>query len=350
MFYYEVAVGGKSKGTQDFFTYESSQQATIGTVVTVLFKHEEVLGFIVKNSSKPSFKTNSLVSISELIIPKHHVSTYLQLCSLYPFSGQSLAQLFLPPQLPRNEPADNVEPAPKPLEPLNAEQRAAFELITSQGSSAFLFGDTGTGKTRVYTHLIRHYLENGKNVILLAPEIGLASYVYQEVQGFTPNSFLYHSNITPKKRTELWKRAHDSSNGLLVVGPRSALTLPLNNVGLIIMDESHDSSYRQERADLHRVIVDLTKGVSQTLPKIMESQAAMISIHQAMQKDNLLMLKANIENQVGREAEAYAQIQKAKDWTELKNLLLSAGTPVFMQFLAKQLGPGDGSDGNTNGQ
>jgi len=110
------------------------------------------------------------------------------------------------------------------------------------------------------------------------------------------------------------------------------------------------SEMRQERADLHRVIVDLTKGVSQTLPKIMESQAAMISIHQAMQKDNLLMLKANIENQVGREAEAYAQIQKAKDWTELKNLLLSAGTPVFMQFLAKQLGPGDGSDGNTNGQ
>jgi primosomal protein N' (replication factor Y) len=246
MFYYEVAVGGKSKGKQDFFTYEYAQKLSVGTVVSVMFKQDELLGFIVKNSSKPNFNTNSILSVSSLTVPQAQVVTYLSLCSLYPFSGQSLAHLFLPPQLPKNGEINLTKVQQKPLEDLNSEQASAVELITSKGSSAFLFGDTGTGKTRVYTHLIKHYLKQNKNVILLAPEIGLASYIYKEVQPYITNSLLYHSNLASKKRSEVWKRAHDSDKGLLLVGPRSALTLPLQNIGLIIMDESHDASYRQD--------------------------------------------------------------------------------------------------------
>jgi len=246
MFYYEVAIGGKSKGSQDYFTYESDEAIALGAVVAVMFRNVETLGFIVKNSSKPDFKTNSICQVYEYVIPSPQQKTYLQLCGLYPFSGQALAHLFLPPSIPKNT-AEAVPKIPEiELEPLNKEQSNALELITSQVSSSLLFGDTGTGKTRVYSHLIRHYILQGKNVILLAPEIGLASYMYDEVRPFARNSFLYHSNITPKKRSELWVRAHEQKEGLLIVGPRSALTLPLQNIGLIIMDEAHDGSYRQD--------------------------------------------------------------------------------------------------------
>jgi len=101
------------------------------------------------------------------------------------------------------------------------------------------------------------------------------------------------------------------------------------------------SEMRQEKADIHKVLLDMAKGYSMSLPKIMESQAAMLALHQKMQGDNFLMLRANIENQVGREAEAYKAVQQAKDWSEMKTMLMQMGAPMLMQFMAKQLGSGD---------
>jgi primosomal protein N' (replication factor Y) len=251
MFYYEVATAGNTRGSTSIFTYESLFDLQIGTIVTVKIRNKTCLGFIVKNASKPSFKTNALDTYEpSIVLPVQLVSTFDALRKLYPFSESQLAGLFTPPPAPKKslqlESMKVMEPQPIP--PLNTDQAKAVKMVTSSSANSLLFGDTGTGKTRMYLHLIQDTINSGKNVILLAPEIGLATYLHEEIRAYFPGSILYHSGLTPKERYMAWIKASEAESGMLVVGPRSALSLPLKSIGLIILDEAHDTSYRQDSA------------------------------------------------------------------------------------------------------
>jgi len=249
MFYYEVATAGNTRGSTSIFTYESALALEIGTIVRVSIRSKLCLGFIVKNSSKPAFKTNALDTYEPtIILPKEILSTFKDLSNLYPLSESQLAGLLTPPSAPKNfEQKDEASATDaQPIPPLSQEQYKVVQTILSGSQNTLLFGDTGTGKTRMYLHLIEKVLRDGKNVILLAPEIGLATYLFKEMETYFTNSIIYHSNLTPKQRFLTWLASSKSKSGLLVVGPRSALSLPIQSVGLIILDEAHDGSYRQD--------------------------------------------------------------------------------------------------------
>src|SRR5271170_681155 len=134
---------------------------------------------------------------------------------------------------------------------LNAQQRAAFDAITAAVAAGefrphLLHGVTGSGKTAVYLAAMRHALDLGKSAILLVPEIGLTPAMAAQLHHvFASEVALLHSALTPEERAEQWHRIR-RGDARIVVGTRSAVFAPVANLGLIVVDEEHDSSYKQE--------------------------------------------------------------------------------------------------------
>jgi len=134
---------------------------------------------------------------------------------------------------------------------LNAAQQVALSTITSAVESAtfrphLLHGVTGSGKTAVYLAAMQHALAQDKSAILLVPEIGLTPAMAAQLHHtFGSEVALLHSALTPEERSEQWHRIR-RGEARVVVGTRSAVFAPLDNIGLIIVDEEHDSSYKQE--------------------------------------------------------------------------------------------------------
>lgn len=130
---------------------------------------------------------------------------------------------------------------------LSSAQQAALERIRACGQTAVLLrGVTGSGKTEIYMHLIAGVLSKGEQALLLVPEIALTAQLIGRLQRvFGERVITYHSKITQRKRTETCLRLRNSKGGELVVGARSAIFLPFDRLGLIVVDEEHDASYKQ---------------------------------------------------------------------------------------------------------
>ncbi|MGA8086002.1 MAG: primosomal protein N' [Terracidiphilus sp.] len=132
---------------------------------------------------------------------------------------------------------------------LNESQLDALASIVSQlgGFHTFLLhGVTGSGKTAVYLKAMQRTLDRGQSAILLVPEIGLTPQMVGLLDAaFGERVALLHSALTPEERTEQWRRIH-RGDAPIVVGTRSAIFAPVPNLGLVLVDEEHDQSYKQE--------------------------------------------------------------------------------------------------------
>ena len=146
---------------------------------------------------------------------------------------------------------ETKETEPQPLPVLNTEQEAAFSgldrlALADHAGAALLFGVTGSGKTSVYIHLIREQLRRGKSAILLVPEIALTPQMLQTFSShFGDEVALLHSSLSPGERYDEWKRLR-SGKAHLAIGTRSAVFAPVRDLGLIIMDEEQEETYKSE--------------------------------------------------------------------------------------------------------
>lgn len=136
------------------------------------------------------------------------------------------------------------------LPELTTQQATALSQIEQswgQGRNVHLLhGITGSGKTEVYIHLIAKALSEEKDVLLLLPEIALTSQLIERLERvFGSRVTAYHSKLSNLRRTEIYLRMMRSRGGELVVGARSALFLPFKRLGVVVVDEEHDSSYKQ---------------------------------------------------------------------------------------------------------
>lgn len=133
--------------------------------------------------------------------------------------------------------------------PLNDEQRNAVEAVRAGfgGFNAYLLaGVTGSGKTEVYLQLIHQVLMAGKQALVLIPEINLGPQTLERfTRRFNARIALLHSSVNDRERLDAWLAARDGEADI-VIGTRSALFTPLKNPGLIIVDEEHDASYKQQ--------------------------------------------------------------------------------------------------------
>jgi primosomal protein N' (replication factor Y) (superfamily II helicase) len=146
---------------------------------------------------------------------------------------------------PLGPPAWQSEPPRR----LNAAQAQALEAIAAAvpGQALLLWGVTGAGKTEVYLQAAGRVLQRGHSVLLLTPEIGLIPQLLDRARArFGPLVLEYHSGMGDGERIASWRAALDPHQPRLVVGTRSAVFLPLCRPGLIVLDEEHDSSYKQD--------------------------------------------------------------------------------------------------------
>jgi primosomal protein N' (replication factor Y) len=138
------------------------------------------------------------------------------------------------------------EPVTPPPGPLSPAQAAAVEAVRSvaPGDGALLFGVTGSGKTLVYLQLIQKALSEGRGAILLVPEIGLTPQTVSRVRGvFGDQVAVLHSGLSDGERSDAWRMLRRGDRRV-AVGARSAVFAPVRDLGLIVVDEEHESSYK----------------------------------------------------------------------------------------------------------
>jgi len=155
------------------------------------------------------------------------------------------------------DPLEGFDPTPSEPPPLTRDQEIAWkEIQAALHESAggvevppfLLHGVTGSGKTEIYLHAVEHVLQHGEQAIVLVPEISLTPQTVRRFLSRFPGQVgLVHSRLSTGERYDTWRRARLGQLGL-VVGPRSALFTPFPNLGLIIVDESHDGSYYQSES------------------------------------------------------------------------------------------------------
>ena len=137
---------------------------------------------------------------------------------------------------------------PEPLNELSPVQRNTFDnILGSPHKTHLIHGVTGSGKTQVYAHLIHHAIERKETAILLIPEISLTPQFTSFFSTYFSGLAVVHSGLTAKRKEEIWSQCNRGEISI-IIGPRSAIFMPLKSLGVIIVDEEHDASYKQESA------------------------------------------------------------------------------------------------------
>ncbi len=139
---------------------------------------------------------------------------------------------------------------PELIKPLTEPQQDAYNAILMQmmkKNVTLLHGVTGSGKTEIYIHLIQQALERKEQVLYLLPEIALTVQIMQRLQRiFGDRLGIYHSRYSDNERVEIWQKQLSQNPYDVILGARSAVMLPFQRLGLVIVDEEHETSYKQQ--------------------------------------------------------------------------------------------------------
>lgn len=137
-----------------------------------------------------------------------------------------------------------------PISPLSKAQQKAFEQIQTafcKKRVCLLHGVTSSGKTEIYIHLIQKYIQEGKQVLYLLPEIALTTQITERLRRIFGNKMgIYHSKFPDAERVEIWQKQLSDSPYPLLLGVRSSVFLPFQRLGLVIVDEEHEATYKQQ--------------------------------------------------------------------------------------------------------
>ncbi len=257
MFYYHVFISEISYKSAYPLTYASPNKLAVGTLVNAPIKNKVVPGFIVDRTAKPKFPTKLLQEHIDLDpLPRELASLAQWLINYYATSVGIATAQFLPKQLPKtplSEPtlqdSTNIIVSP----PVTKEQNIVLKNIVAP-DTYLLHGQTGSGKTRVYIEIAEKKMKEGRSSLILTPEIGLTPQLAQDfIDRFGEKKvFITHSQLTIKQRRDTWAKILNSTSPLIVIGARSALFSPLKNIGLIVLDEAHEQSYKQDQAPYYQ--------------------------------------------------------------------------------------------------
>lgn len=236
MRYYELAVFGLY--LQNLTFHSKEEIPALREVVIDLKNKKNLRALVLKECQKPEFQTKEIKEITPFSLSHTQFELAKFISYYYTSKLGFVLGLFSTHQTYTCDPV-KIENEPK----LSQKQEEALNFIKANLTS-LLFADTGSGKTEIYICLIKQYLEQGKQVLLLMPEISLTPQMQKRLGVyFKDKFFLWHSKISKKKKQENLGRFY-KGEALLVAGARSALFLPFVNLGLIIVDEEHDNSYK----------------------------------------------------------------------------------------------------------
>lgn len=282
--YVEVIVGkGVGRGAS-LLTYFSSLPLSPGMIVEVPLMRSKAPAVVYKKVAQPKFKCREIIRILySKPVPEHLLKIALWMSEYYATPLSGVMSMILPTGVLKKrrskvkteqteqtatEPVfsstgleflcfekDRFQP-PTPTIPLNPAQKLALEgLSRGLGDTKLLFGVTGSGKTNIYLKMAADALLGQKSVVLLVPEIALTGQlvkVFRETFGEIVT--VIHSKQTEVERHQIFDSLLFASTPRIVIGPRSALFAPLSDLGLIIIDEEHESTYYQENTPKYSAI------------------------------------------------------------------------------------------------
>lgn len=177
------------------------------------------------------------------------------------------------------------------LTPVQQEVLARLETHLKEAKACLLHGITGSGKTEIYIHLARKTVSNGGQVLVLVPEIGLTPQIVARLSGgvgiaATP----CHSGLTDAERTRVWEEARAGKTPL-VVGTRSAIFLPFRSLRLLIVDEEHDTSFKQEERFCYNARdLALWKNRNERVPLVLGSATPSLEVLHGVRKERIELL------------------------------------------------------------
>lgn len=260
MYYYEVAPNRIVRSGSDRFTYASEERLQVGQIVEIELGAKAAVGVVLEEVAKPEYTTKPIVRIIEMTpLPSHLVAASQWLSRYYDTPLATTLQTMLPRGLTKKR--RNKQQTT----PVHARKRTNFVFTLDQANAisqidemspgtALLHGVTGSGKTAVYTELAKQTLAAGKSAVILVPEIALTSQLVAEFSHHFDNILLTHSGQTEAERHTVWREALASEIPRVVIGPRSALFLPVSELGLIVIDECHEPSFQQEQSPRYNAL------------------------------------------------------------------------------------------------
>lgn len=244
MFFYRIALLGSPL---ESLSYHSETPLTIGEQVGVSLSRRPMRGAVLQSIEEPDFSTLPVSEIFGVLYSSTQIKTASFMAEYYGCSLGEALNLYIPF---RRSDAEEIQPDQEsvalhtPVEiTLSPQQSEALEFIRSHPVS-LLFGDTGAGKSEIYMCRMDEVLREGKRALLLLPEISLTPQMQERFERhFGTGVVLWHSKMTPKQKQVTLSKILDGG-ARIVAGPRSALFLPIQDLGLIVVDEEHDESYK----------------------------------------------------------------------------------------------------------
>ena len=329
------------------FTYKSNSDCKIGDLVEVPFGLKKEIGVIWKNkySEPQNIKLKLIKRKTKFSIDKKLID-FVEWFSLYNMVPIGLVLKMVIGNsdrfLEKEDILDNsiINKTKKFI--LNKEQLQALKFLETKNTGfnvSVLQGTTGSGKTLVYFERIKKIIKKNYQALVLLPEIFLTNDFksrFEEYFGFEPA--VWHSKITPKQKRVIWKGVINNDIKILV-GARSALLLPFKKLGVIIVDEEHDSSYKQDegviynardmaisRASFEKIPIHLVTSVPsiETYNNILNKKYRHINIHKRF--ENYPLPKTKIINlNINKIKEKYV----AKETVDLVKTYLTKGDQVL---------------------
>ena len=255
MRYYEVAPTQIIRADSSVFTYAYSDTLRPGHIVIIEVGRKKMNGLVIRETDKPSYETKLVLSVIEqTAIPQQLINLALWLSDYYATHLAVVLQSILPSGIQKTrrikEKLKRTSFRDRTKIVFNKDQTAAIEQIrVLQSGSALLHGITGSGKTAVYLEAANEVIKSGKSVIVLVPEIALAPQLVDEFTAHFNNVVLTHSRQTEAERHLAWKEVlANEDTPQIIIGPRSALFMPVRHLGIVIIDEAHEPSYKQEQS------------------------------------------------------------------------------------------------------
>lgn len=241
---------------EEFTYHTATQDLTIGSLVRIPFRKKTITGIVTKIHKPPYSPPYTTRAIQEILthippLPEELRKTVKQAGDYY-CTSQNLIYKSVLPFIPKRVPKENkVHKEEKDTgskeKATKEQQQAIFTIRQKQEFHSFLLhGPTGSGKTEVYLQSITQHIQNKEQVIILVPEISLTPQAYDRyTKRFSKNEVsIYHSQQTASERFNNWL-AFATGKTKILIGPRSAIWTPANKLGMIIIDEAHETTYKQ---------------------------------------------------------------------------------------------------------
>ncbi|MCI5688242.1 MAG: primosomal protein N' [Emergencia sp.] len=263
MKYINVVIDHNSRHTDTYYTYGAPDDIAVGDIVEVPFNrgNKPKTAYVFEAGVTPDCEASRIKEINrknpDISLNPEMIKTCIWMKKRYGIKYLDAVKCFVPNGKPAKEgkakePYKDAEGEGQDISRLTEEQQRAVDTIAAavkanQQESFLIHGVTGSGKTEIYMQVIAGTLAMGKTAIMLVPEIALTKQIIDRfVARFSKDAIaVLHSKLTKRERFDEWQRIRDGK-AKIVIGARLGVFAPLENIGVIVMDEEHEATYKSD--------------------------------------------------------------------------------------------------------